>query len=177
MDSITFSMSVTVQSRLKASNSPLEPTQHSHFANSLLGYSTYGDGSGEADVCWLKTVEIAASGNATIALDGPSTNPVDGATGDTLVTLTGVHIRMIANADASTMSSSISVVGTDDEQSPFIWTAEGSGNGAIIPRGGFLAWGSDTGIDLTAEAGGVRFLNNDATNKATVEITIIGRSA
>lgn len=185
MDSITFSLSANSQVRIKKSNGTFDPTQAGDFTSVQLGYNTKGTDAGQIDVLWMQSFELAKSGAKTFSLDDVSYNPLDNdgsaGTGEVLVVVTGVLVRMVANADDSTMSDLVTMETTTADPSPFIWTTPSGGldegTGVKIPKGGFFAWGSDEGVDLTGEPGGIRFLNQDSANKATIEMTIIGRSA
>lgn len=180
MDSITFSISANSQVRIKKANGSFDPTQAGDFTSVQLGYSTKGTDAGEINVLWMKSFELSKSGSATIDLTGPSYNPLDNdgtdGTGEALVVLTGMLVRMVANADESTMSDLVTVGKPSEEGSPFVLFGAGNSTGINIPKGGFFAWGSDEGIDLTGETGIFELVNTDDTNKATVELTIIGRS-
>ncbi len=185
MDSITFSLSANSQVRIKKANGTFDPTQAGDFTSVQLGYSTKGTGAGEIDVLWMQSFELAKSGAKTYDISDPSFNPIDNdgsvGTGEALAVITGVLVRMVANEDGSTMSDLVTMETTAADQSPFVWTIPNggldTGTGVKIPKGGFFAWGSDEGVDLTGQPGGIRFINQDTANKATMEMTIIGRSA
>lgn len=184
MDSITLSISANSQVRIKKANGSFDPTQAGDFTSVQLGYSTKGTDAGEINVLWMKSFELAKSAAKTYDLTDKSYNPLDNdgtdGTGEELLIVTGVLVRMVANEDDSTMSDLVTLETTAADASNFIWTTPSGGldegTGIKIPKGGFFAWGSDEGVDLTGMSGGIRFINQDTANKATIEMTIIGRS-
>lgn len=175
MDSVTLSVDVTTQVRLAKANGTLNPTIQSETTSTSQGYGAVGTSANQINVVWYKAFTLAGAGTLDISLDDASVNPVDTA-GNVLVTMTMFQVRLVENVDLSANSTGISVKGKTGDGAKLMMLV--SEQGFTVPKLGSLTWESDYGLSpkTATTAKTIRFTNLDATNSASVELLITGRS-
>jgi hypothetical protein len=135
---------------------------------------TAGTSTGQADLVHEKVIELAASGNATFDLS--SFAELGSGTTVGFQKVKALQITLEANADESTQATSILVEPNDINGWLGLWKATTSGE-YLYKDGALVMLEPKTGITVDSTHKILKFTNQDATNKATLRITVVGIKA
>lgn len=132
---------------------------------------TFGTGSSQFNAVYSQDHTLAASASETIDLS-TGLSDIFGATFG-FATVKEIYVNLIANPDASTGASSITV-GAAASNANLLWLGSATDTFTVYKSGIPMHMGDPTGKTVSGSAKNVKILNNDSSNKATFRITVVG---
>lgn len=142
-----------------------------------VSFTSVGAGANQANEVWFDARELEASASEELDLYGSLTNVF----GETVnfARVKVFVVERVANADDSTAGTSITV-GTAAASNTWVGPFADASDGVKVRAGGFVAFGCDdaTGWAVTdSSADKLKIANDDATNKSTYRIWLIGATS
>jgi hypothetical protein len=172
--SATFSMGVSYQAQGAAPGSQYQPTTAQGNPKKNIAFKTGTTTSGQINEVASAIFTIAGSGTHTVDLQ--SLLDVLGQT-VVLVRVKGLLFQLLSTADDSVNGTACSGVtigaaGSD----PFVGFLGGTNPTLTLGNGEALGWLSPSanGLPITSSTENVLITNNDGTNPAAVQVTVLG---
>jgi hypothetical protein len=175
--SATFSMGVSYQCQSNPTGAQYQPTTAQGNPKKNIGFKNGTTASAQINELDSFIQDIIASGTATINLQ--SLVDVVGQT-TTLVRVKGLLFQLLSSTDDPTKGTNCSGVTIGNAGThPFVGFLGGTSQTFTLGNGEALGWLSPSanGLAVTSTAENILITNNDGSNAAAVQITILGADA
>jgi hypothetical protein len=175
--SATFSMGVSYQAQGSAPGSQYQPTTAQGNPKKNIAFKTGTTASGQINELASKIFPIAASGNTTVNLQ--ALLDVLGQTAD-LVRVKGLLLQLLSTADDPSNGTACSGVTIGNAGThPFLGFLGGTTPTITLGNGEALGWLSPSanGLAVSLTACNLLITNNDGSNAAAVQVTVLGADA
>jgi hypothetical protein len=176
--SATFSVGVSYQAQGAAPGAQYQPTTAQGSPKKNIAFKTGTTSAGQVNEIGSKIFSISATGTTTISLQ--ALTDVLGQTVN-LVRIKGLLLQLLSTTDDATNGTACSgvTINATPPSHPFLGFLGGTNPTITLGNGEALAWltPSANGTAVSGTAYQIEVTNNDATNAAAFQVTILGADA